>query len=488
MTFSTQNRSSFHLGPFRLLRLGLVLLLSWAGLIHAEDAVPTYAEWRENCAKLPTNRKLGARVAPAELLPLKSFAELDRMLNEFIGHSLGAPLATSSNWVGEVPDRATFFNPLRGWFVEPAIPFEPFARKLALPAGSRVVLQGDLHGDIHSLLAVLDRLNDRKWLDGFKVVPDDLHLVFLGDYTDRGMYGVEVLYTLLRLKVANPERVHFCRGNHEELDLVARYGFLAEGQAKFGRSFNAGKILRAYDFLPVVTYLGSGTNFAQVNHGGMEPGFVPGELLEAPGRERYQLLGRLRQAAYLERNPAWLTNDTVAGAEARRELRDFTPLTPTLPSVIGFMWNDFTVFSDESVFTRDPGRAFVFGEAATRHILQTAGKGASRVRTVIRAHQHSGIPNPLMRRLVASRGLFRHWQETNSPGAAMAGAESLAAAVETKASRTIPEGSVWTFNVSPDSVYGLGCGFGFVTFGVLHLADRFEDWRIEVESFDVPGI
>ena len=53
----------------------------------------------------------------------------------------------------------------------------------------------------------------------------------------------------------------FVRGNHEDVTLVARYGFLAEGRAKFGRDFNAAKLLRAYDFLPVALYLGIGQAF-----------------------------------------------------------------------------------------------------------------------------------------------------------------------------------------------------------------------------------
>ena len=91
-----------------------------------------------------------------------------------------------------------------------------------------------------------------------------------------------------------------------------------------------------------------------------------------------------------------------------------------------------------------------------------------------------------MRRLIASRGLFRHWQETNSVAAQNAEAVALARLIETNASRVLPEGSVWTLNVAPDSVYGAGCGFDFATFGVLRLGDWFSDWRIAVETVDVP--
>ncbi|MFM8879301.1 MAG: hypothetical protein ACKOKG_09240, partial [Verrucomicrobiota bacterium] len=91
-------------------------------------------------------------------------------------------------------------------------------------------------------------------------------------------------------------------------------------------------------------------------------------------------------------------------------------------------------------------------------------------------------PNPIMRRLVASRGTFRHWQEAAEP----AGDRFDVSALETGASRPIPEGSVWTLNVAPDSVYGQGNGFTFATLVVLQTAASFSDWRLSVDTVDVP--
>jgi len=463
----------------------LLVALLWSGSVRAADTQPTFAAWRAACAKLPLNRVLAGRMPPKALLPLQTFAEFDRALDAYFALATNGPLASATNWLGTVPRRETFFNVARTWFTPPELPFEPFAEKLVLPSDATVFLQGDLHGDIHSLLGVLGRLQERKWLDGFKLTEPGLHVIFLGDYTDRGLYGVEVLYTLLRLKLVNPDRVHLARGNHEDVSLVARYGFLAEGRAKYGAAFNAEKVLRAYDFLPAVIYLGSGTDFVQLCHGGMEPGFTPGPLLTAPGTNCFQLLGPLRQAGFLRANADWLKGDPEA-AKAGHQFSDFTPTAPTTPGSIGFMWNDFTVFSDEAALAHNPDRGFVYGQGAVRYLLRSAGGGEARVRAVIRAHQHSGIPNPIMRRLIASRGLFRHWQETNSVAAQNAEAVALARLIETNASRVLPEGSVWTLNVAPDSVYGAGCGFDFATFGVLRLGDWFSDWRIAVETVDVP--
>jgi hypothetical protein len=146
------------------------------------------------------------------------------------------------------------------------------------------------------------------------------------------------------------------------------------------------------------------------------------------------------------------------------------------------MWNDFTVFSGETAFANNPERASIYGKAAVTHILQTQSAPTTRVHGVIRAHQHSGVPNPIMRRLMASRGAFRHWQETAEP----AGDRFEASNLETGASRPIPEGSVWTLNVSPDSVYGHGNGFTFATVVILQTAPAFADWRLSVDTVDVP--
>jgi len=464
------------------------LLLALFATVHSRGAEPTFAQWTAACAKLPTNRSLGGRLPPKALLPLESFDELGLRLDAFFAQATNGPLAAKTNWVGNAPRTGAFLNVAKNWFAPAEIPFEPFVEKLVLPPTAKVHLQGDLHGDIHSLLAVLGRLNQDGVLNGFTVRDPDLHVIFLGDYTDRGMFGTEVLYTLLRLRLANPDRVHLVRGNHEDLSLIARYGFLAEGRGKYGRAFDAAKILRAYDFFPCALYLGSGTNFLQLCHGGMEPGFNPAPLLNSPGTHAYHLLGSLRQATFVREHPQWLGADRDSAAVAKEQFRDFIPEAPTLPTVIGFMWNDFTVFRDEPAFAHNPDRAFVYGQPAVAYVLRQAGGAGAQVHGVIRAHQHSGVPNPMMRRLAASSGAFRHWQENATVANQVAEVAALAGKLETAVERPLAEGAVWTLNVTPDSVYGQACGFDFATAITLKLAPAFADWRLRVEPVAVPKL
>jgi hypothetical protein len=53
------------------------------------------------------------------------------------------------------------------------------------------VVVGDVHGQFYDLLTLLDK-NKKPWETNF---------LFLGDYVDRGRYGIEILLLLLAIKV-----------------------------------------------------------------------------------------------------------------------------------------------------------------------------------------------------------------------------------------------------------------------------------------------
>ncbi len=468
--------------------LALAVLVS-AAVAQSPAPLRSYQDWVAACEKLPSNRALNGRLPPRALLPLAQFAEFDAVLQAFFALSQTGALSRTTNWTGSAPSTNTFFNTARAYFMPAseqtvAIPFEPFAQRLALPADSEVCFRGDLHGDIRSLLANLAWLNAQGHLRGFDIARTNFHMVFLGDFTDRGAYGVEVLYTLLRLKLANPDRVFLVRGNHEEAAMQSRYGFFLEGQGKYGREFNALKVGRASDFFPVVVYVGAGTNFIQCNHGGLEPGFAPRALLASSVSPGFQFLGTLHQQRFLAENLDSF-GDAETKALARAALRDFQPLAPTDPDVLGFMWNDFTVQRSEPEFVRDPGRGQVYGARATAAVLRHASGPGREVRAVFRAHQHSTVPNPMMRRLVASRGVFRHWQTGDVPSLIDAPVTQLRGVLEQDETRSVPANSVWTFNVGVDSVYGTGNQFDFDSFALLRLAPEFSAWKLRVVNVPV---
>jgi serine/threonine-protein phosphatase 2B catalytic subunit len=57
--------------------------------------------------------------------------------------------------------------------------------------GEPIVIVGDLHGQFYDLVHMLEKAGD----------PSEINYLFLGDYVDRGIFGLEVVLTLLAIKV-----------------------------------------------------------------------------------------------------------------------------------------------------------------------------------------------------------------------------------------------------------------------------------------------
>ena len=107
--------------------------------------------------------------------------------------------------------------------------------KLA-PLGEALAI-GDLHGDLESLIAILQSSGfTRKMAEC-----NDAALIFLGDYGDRGARSAEVYYTILRLKLAFPEQVVLLRGNHEGPEdlLASPHDLPMNFQARFKENWTA---------------------------------------------------------------------------------------------------------------------------------------------------------------------------------------------------------------------------------------------------------
>jgi hypothetical protein len=79
-----------------------------------------------------------------------------------------------------------------------------------LPSKGKTIVVGDLHGDLQSLIFILEE-------SGFmrSSAQGREYIVFLGDYGDRGNESVEVYYFILSLKSIFKEKVILLRGNHE---------------------------------------------------------------------------------------------------------------------------------------------------------------------------------------------------------------------------------------------------------------------------------
>ena len=84
---------------------------------------------------------------------------------------------------------------------------------------------GDLHGQFADLLRFFDEYGTPEPYGG------DVGYVsylFLGDYVDRGTLSLECVALLLAIKTCHPEQVTLLRGNHEDRDVNADFGFQQE--------------------------------------------------------------------------------------------------------------------------------------------------------------------------------------------------------------------------------------------------------------------
>lgn len=100
-----------------------------------------------------------------------------------------------------------------------------------LDAATMVYAIGDIHGRADLLLKLLDRIeDDAKDFDG------EVHLVFLGDYIDRGLQSRQVVDVLLSERVERYQ-THFLKGNHEDalLSFLSDPGFGPKWAAYGGR-------------------------------------------------------------------------------------------------------------------------------------------------------------------------------------------------------------------------------------------------------------
>ncbi len=89
-------------------------------------------------------------------------------------------------------------------------------------------LQSPCHvfGDIHGNMDELHFFNEVIWAKGVHLTPGKF--IFLGDYVDRGIYGLECVAYLLAMKVRSPTKVYLLRGNHELRDVNSWNDFYGE--------------------------------------------------------------------------------------------------------------------------------------------------------------------------------------------------------------------------------------------------------------------
>jgi hypothetical protein len=238
-------------------------LKDWTNAAFDWDEAKKGAQSSEDFGNIPIPE--GKYIAKEELeLALKLFAE-----------KAAESAADKSMWLDTNAPSDAYFDVENQSYSN-----DYFAQKVHVSPDHEIVVMGDFHGSLHSLLRNLWRLQKLAYLaNDFSLLRPNTSFVFTGDFIDRGRYGAEILYTLFRLKLANWDRVYLIRGNHEEQDSAENYGFEKEIYIKYtpalgilgARNF-FWQISDVFRFLPVVFFVhlekNNNINNIHFSHGG----------------------------------------------------------------------------------------------------------------------------------------------------------------------------------------------------------------------------
>jgi len=215
-----------------------------------------------------------------------------------------------------------------------------------VPAGGRMVLVGDLHGQLADM---------EQSLRAYGGPSERTSFLFNGDFVDRGRHGLEVVLTLFCYMLLYPETVHLNRGNHECDRLNRVYGFHAEVTAKYktGSEKLYRRIQEAFLRLPLVYIVGQRI---AVIHGGL-PWDSEVTIEEIQAIDRFQPPSK----------------DKLGGQPVTREERIYEAL----------LWSDPKDFIDGRDWQpSDRGAGVLFGEGITRSFLKR-----NELKHLMRSHQ-----------------------------------------------------------------------------------------------------
>lgn len=120
-----------------------------------------------------------------------------------------------------------------------------------------VCIVGDIHGQYADLLNMISKAGD----------PGSLNYLFMGDYVDRGIFGIEVCTLLFSIKLSFPKSVVLLRGNHESRNMTETFTFREEVLNRFDIEIYD-LFMEVFDAMPISAQI---SKKYLAMHGGISP-------------------------------------------------------------------------------------------------------------------------------------------------------------------------------------------------------------------------
>ncbi len=120
-----------------------------------------------------------------------------------------------------------------------------------------ICVVGDIHGQYYDLLNMIGKAGE----------PGTLNYLFLGDYVDRGILGIEVCLLLFAIKLNHPKSVVMLRGNHESRNMTEAFTFRFEVLERYDAEVYD-LFMEAFDAMPISALV---AKKYLAMHGGISP-------------------------------------------------------------------------------------------------------------------------------------------------------------------------------------------------------------------------
>lgn len=285
------------------------------------------------------------------------------------------------------------------------IPNIPFLAKWVIPNNNCIIPIGDLHGNFTGLKDIIKNMRALNLFknNGSMKLENNVKLIFLGDYMDRGYYPLETFVTAALLYLNNPEQVIMLRGNHENIftnlityDLKLELEDLLDASEETISSIIE-ELSKSYEFLPVGVFVGYQnslpTKFIFYTHACVDIRINCKDLLEfdALNLSRNGGLKLWKFGTENIMSPETLSvyyKDIIPNVD--NLMKDFLETLTNPDPTAGFLWNDIS-YGMQFLLNRSKRGplAIDLDICMVKKYLENYNSANTNVCGLVRGHQHS---------------------------------------------------------------------------------------------------